>query len=109
MSELIQRLRGYNPPDRTIDEQRQIAVDLREAADEIERLRAENARLSLNAAIDKQALDSLRAENEELRKDAGRYRWLRDVGDETWIPLGKRPNVRFTHEIDAAIDKARKT
>ena len=33
MTNLIERLRGYNPPDRTVDDQRQIAVDIMEAAD----------------------------------------------------------------------------
>jgi hypothetical protein len=46
------------------------------------------------------------AELAALRKDAERYRWLRDVGDETWVPMGKRPSVNFTHEIDQAIDAA---
>lgn len=49
---------------------------------------------------------SLCDELAELRKDAERYRWLRDVGDETWVPMGKRPGVNFTHEIDQAIDAA---
>jgi hypothetical protein len=40
MTDITTRLRGYNPPDRTTDSQRQIAVDIYEAADEIERLRA---------------------------------------------------------------------
>ena len=39
MMDILIRLREYNPPDRTIDEQRQIAVDIRDAADEIEKLR----------------------------------------------------------------------
>ena len=38
MSDLVERLRGYNPPDRTVDDQRQIAVDIHEAADRIEAL-----------------------------------------------------------------------
>lgn len=40
MSDLVERLRAYNPPDRTIDEQRQIAVDIHEAADRIAQLEA---------------------------------------------------------------------
>jgi hypothetical protein len=36
--DIVERLRGYNPPDRTLDSQRQIAIDIHEAADEIERL-----------------------------------------------------------------------
>ena len=39
MSDIVERLRAYNPPDRTVDEQRQIAVDIHEAAAEIERLK----------------------------------------------------------------------
>ena len=34
--DLIKRLRAYNPPDRTVDEQRQISVDIHEAADALE-------------------------------------------------------------------------
>jgi len=51
-------------------------------------------------------LKKLRAERDEALADAARYRWLRDVGNETWLALGKRPGVRFTHEVDAAIDAA---
>ena len=38
--DILERLRGYNPPDRTNDDHRQIAVDIQDAAAEIERLRA---------------------------------------------------------------------
>jgi hypothetical protein len=54
------------------------------------------------------ANDDLHKKIEALQADAKRYRWLRDVGDASFMALGKRPNVRFTHEIDAAIDLARK-
>jgi hypothetical protein len=42
---LLARLDGYNPPDRTIDEQRQIATDIADAAQAIRELqqRAEKA------------------------------------------------------------------
>lgn len=40
MTDILERLRGYNPPDRTIDEQRGLATDLHDAASEIEKLRA---------------------------------------------------------------------
>ena len=48
-----------------------------------------------------------------LRADAERYRWLRDVGDSTWVPLAKRINdppmtiAQVEAHIDAAIDAAR--
>lgn len=38
--DILERLRGYNPPDRTIEPQTQIAWDIQDAAAEIERLRA---------------------------------------------------------------------
>lgn len=39
MSDILERLDGYNPPDRTVDDQRQIAIDIADAAAEIKRLR----------------------------------------------------------------------
>ena len=50
MTTLVERLRGYNPPDRTVDSQRQISVDIHEAADTIEAQAAEIERQ--NATID---------------------------------------------------------
>ena len=48
--------------------------------------------------------NALQAEVDALRKDAERYRWLRDHGDslgylESWLPLDRA-------EWDAAIDAA---
>jgi len=45
MSDILTRLRGYNPPDRTEWTGRLISQDLHDAADEIERLRARIAEL----------------------------------------------------------------
>jgi hypothetical protein len=39
-SDIVERLRGYNPPDRTVDEHRQMSQDIHDAAGEIESLRA---------------------------------------------------------------------
>lgn len=47
--ELLERLEGYNPPDRTIPSWRPIAVDIAEAAARIRELKAENARLIQDA------------------------------------------------------------
>lgn len=49
----------------------------------------------------------LEAENAKLRVDAGRYQWLRDVGDAAWEPMSKRVREGAAG-IDAAIDAARK-
>jgi len=38
MSDILERLEAYTPPDRTISEQRRIAVDIQDAAAEITRL-----------------------------------------------------------------------
>jgi hypothetical protein len=38
--------------------------------------------------------------------DAERYRWMRDVGDETWRPMAARV-AEGAQGIDAAIDAAR--
>lgn len=45
LTDILGRLRGYNPPDRTIDEQRQIAQDISDAADAIASRDAELADL----------------------------------------------------------------
>ena len=42
---------------------------------------------------------------EEARKDAERYRWLRDTGDATWRPFGIREGCSAA-QADAAIDSA---
>lgn len=78
---IIERLQGYNPPDRTIDEQRQIAVDIQDALaallakdDEIARLRAPHMRDYHYLAPRVKELEadnaSLRAQLAEREKDA---------------------------------------
>ena len=49
-------------------------------------------------------LDRLQAAERDAA-DARRYRWLRDHGDATWIPLAKR--FKASAELDAYIDAAR--
>jgi len=56
-------------------------------------------------AIVRRELAERNAEIERLRADAERYRWLRDVGDETWTPFSKRTGYS-ADEADAAIDAA---
>ena len=114
-----------------------------EAADEIERLRAERNDLAVDRVKLGVELTQTRRERDALRgqvkayrddvakeveanavsiatvhrlrakwiawnEDAERYKWLRDVGNANWTPLAKRPSFNFTHEVDAAIDAARK-
>lgn len=40
---------------------------------------------------------------ETLRKDAERYRWLRDTGSNTWVPFTEQWKMDAKH-CDAAID-----
>jgi hypothetical protein len=58
-------------------------------------------------AVDREM--ALRAENEALRRDAERYLWLRDVGDETWKPLIERARRAFPHvplqEVPSMVDE----
>ncbi|MCC6489100.1 MAG: hypothetical protein IT364_16495, partial [Candidatus Hydrogenedentes bacterium] len=56
------------------------------------------------------AIATLRAERDALRADAERYRWLRAAQSQTarnWIVINNR-NMYGEHELDAAIDAARK-
>ena len=46
MSDILERLRGYNPPDRTDERQRQVAIDIQDAIREIAALKAEVERLN---------------------------------------------------------------
>lgn len=95
--------------------------------DELDRLRAENARLlgdheaALRLVADVRAAigdDGKRMQPElieyckAMKRDAERYRWLRnDSGDDfetPWIALGMHGNEWLTGEhADAAIDNAR--
>lgn len=64
----------------------------------------------------RQAANMLRSIASHLRSHAGdaedakRYRWLRDIGNATWKPLGKRymDSCALPHDVDAAIDGALK-
>lgn len=73
----------------------------------------------VNTALTKAAVEQLPALIAELRamralvprlraraQDATRYRWLRDVGDRTWLPLLARDKVKSRKQVDAAIDAA---
>lgn len=57
MSDILKRLLCYSPPDRTIDDQRQIAQDIQDAAGEIEKQGATISRLE-------QEVERLKNENE---------------------------------------------
>ena len=45
--------------------------------------------------------------SDDAVKDAARYRWLRDVGDATWVPFRIRTGYSAA-QVDKAIDAARK-
>lgn len=50
--------------------------------------------------------DQLKAENEALRKDAGRYRWLRDKQTFIWLIQDWFPGEAMLTNVDADIDAA---
>ena len=71
VSALIELLRGYNTPDRTIYEQRHIAAVIHKAADMLERLAAENERLVVwgRATFEAGFQERQRAERAEAERD----------------------------------------
>jgi len=79
MSELVDRLRAF------VELDGGDTADVEAAADEIERLRAEL---------------------EALRKDAERYRWLRNGCDDKGSPATRIAANCYGMEWDAAIDAA---
>ena len=72
--------------------------------------------LSLGIQADKDRIAALERELERLRKDAERYRWLRDDAfehsDDCFMEAGRlfaeKHGVAFDEAIDAAIAKERK-
>jgi FtsZ-binding cell division protein ZapB len=66
---------------------------------EIERLESEAMHTAAGAQSDREQRDQLKAENEALRKDAERYRFVR----KTWCP--DWPSEKADAQIDAAMAK----
>ena len=69
-SDIKERLRGYNTPDRTLDNQRHIAVDIHDALNEIERLERELAALQEESRQwDKTSLVAILARAEKAERE----------------------------------------
>lgn len=64
--EISRALWNYNPPDRTIDEQRQIAVDIYHAAETIDTLIAENKELDDLNYVQAGMIAEMQTENSRL-------------------------------------------
>lgn len=79
------------------------------AIDYIEGLKSENKELKekYEAARDRQnSITALKAENEALRKDAERYRWLRDEASPADVEFFSHQSSHgFENEVDAAMSK----
>ena len=102
--DLVTRLRGYNPPDRTIDQQRQMAQDFADAALSIEQLQARVAELEAEqltwlASDDLIAQRAERAEADlaaarallgEVREWIPYYRWIPDLRERVDAIIGKK-------------------
>lgn len=94
------------------DECRQVGNDMLEQHEvEIARLRAELSDYQMAAAAEADEVDKrgvtikeLRAEADALRKDAERYRWLRDLPqDHPSEEIGNMPGDMWDEMIDAAM------
>jgi len=86
------------------------ATALEQQAAEIERLTDELNAMCSNFDNMRLAKNDVRAENEALRKDAERYRWLRTAGaweSEIGMDELSEDPAKFDAAIDAAIDAAR--
>ena len=68
--DILERLQQYNPPDRTVDSQRQISVDIWEAVDRIKALEAEVEDTTQDAEYYKDKCKHLEAEVEEHKRRA---------------------------------------
>ncbi|WKL65488.1 hypothetical protein Q1Z72_19565 [Pseudomonas qingdaonensis] len=84
------------------------AADVRGLLAEIERIEL-ISRISCNhdgfkAVLDER--DQLKTENEALRKDAERYRWLRDKQTFIWLIQDWFPGEAMLTNVDADIDAA---
>ena len=56
-----------------------------------------------------EVIERLQKELAAIKKDALRYMWLRDTGNETWLSLKRRSVVSYSsYGIDEAIDAAMK-
>jgi predicted nucleic acid-binding Zn-ribbon protein len=102
MSDIVERLNQYNPPDRTIDEQRQMSVDIHEAADEITNLRAERDQL-------RQYLDAAQRRGEELRAQVAALEVLLDDAIEEIEGWGEYAPAYFKqkHDLEGTLARFR--
>lgn len=75
MTDIWARLDGYNTPDRTFDDQRQIAVDIHDAKDEIARLREGSCRFNCrNKREAEEEIERLREVLDQFRQEMAPYR-----------------------------------
>ncbi|WDG52474.1 hypothetical protein [Pseudomonas chlororaphis] len=97
---------GYYHDD--IDWQRdQVSLEEHIAA-QFSHVSAENSSLRSQMETVQRGAGQLKAENEELRKDAERYRWFRNSGDPDIAYLDSRGHIypeALDEEIDAAMGK----
>src|SRR5574343_558080 len=113
MTDIMSRLRGKADMIGDGSNGHKLLLD---AADEIERLRAELASMKselkeISIALNDPADNLIRTTAEcvsELRKDAKRYLRLRDSAPEKWAPWADEREDTTPKEIDAAIDATMK-
>lgn len=81
-------------------------VDRSQASGEIDAERSINEQLTNDLLAVEDQRDQLKAENESLRKDAGRYQWLRDKQTFIWMIQDWFPGKSEFTDVDAEIDAA---
>ncbi len=102
--DIIDKLRRQAALDMAVGTLYSHVVD-NEAADEIEFLRAQLAKEIKNKEEFERDWLECCVTSEKHRKEAMRYRWLRDIGDATWRPFGIRAGYS-ADMADSEIDDA---
>ena len=100
--DIVRRLQGYNPPDRTVPSQQRIAQDIMEAAAAIVALRAEVARLKEALRELVECKDLGIAATRKLHEDAGSIQHGRIMNEEA-----KQMDAEYSRRIGPAWHAAR--
>lgn len=85
---------------------RKLWADQAQQRADLDAERTTNSQLTASMLAAEAERDQLKAENEELRKDAKRYLWLRDKQTFIWLIQDWFPGEAMLTNVDADIDAA---
>lgn len=102
------RLAEWIEGDMTCDGDEKIAACLRSVQSRLEELENEMQEQCRIIGMSAERELSLISKMKSLEKDAARYRWLRDIGDGSWVPFCERTGYSAM-QCDGAIDTAMQT